>query len=177
MSDPFYGEIRALPFTYAPLNWAYCWGQQVSLAQYEVLYVVIGTLYGGDGRTYFNLPDMRGRVAVSTGERDGLTWEVGDVDGEDQVALSLSQMPAHTHSVTAGTPKTLASLANAPGPTMLPSMTANQLNYTASGTWPTVMNPAMIGASGAGTPIENRQPALAISFFICLLGAEFPSRG
>ena len=100
MTDPFIGEIRLFPYTFAPRGWALCSGQILSIAQHTALFSLIGTIYGGDGRTTFALPDLRGRVAVSSGQGPGLSaYDVGEAGGVELVSLAESQMPAHNHKV------------------------------------------------------------------------------
>lgn len=99
--DPFIGEIRMFVGTYAPEGWLFCWGQSLTIQQYQALFAVIGTQYGGDGVHTFNLPDFRGRIAVCAGAGTGLTpRNPGDKGGAERVALDATQMPTHLHPVT-----------------------------------------------------------------------------
>jgi microcystin-dependent protein len=101
MSEPFIGEIRLFPYDFAPRGWAFCHGQLLSIAQNTTLFALLGTTYGGDGRSTFALPDLRGRVAVSSGEGPGLSaYELGGVGGVESVTLTEGEMPAHTHQVS-----------------------------------------------------------------------------
>ena len=105
MSDPFVGEIRLFPFSFAPKGWALCEGQVLSISQNTALFSLLGTTYGGDGRTTFALPDLRGRVAISSGQGSGLgMYPLGEFGGTETVSLAESQMPAHNHQMLVNGP-------------------------------------------------------------------------
>src|SRR5438309_1381582 len=102
MSDPFIGQISPFPYNFAPLNWALCQGQILSIQQNTALFSLLGTQYGGNGTTNFALPDLRGRVPVGQGAGPGLTDRaVGEQDGTETAQIVAGQMPAHTHAQTA----------------------------------------------------------------------------
>jgi len=99
--DPFIGEIRMFTGTFAPQDWLYCWGQTLPITQYQALYAVIGNQFGGDGRTNFLLPDLRGRIPVCAGAGTNLTpRNQGDKGGSEKVALDATQTPTHIHPIT-----------------------------------------------------------------------------
>jgi len=100
MADPFLGEIRAFPFTFAPKGWALCNGQLMAISQNTALFSLLGTQYGGDGKSTFALPDLQGRVGINMGQGPGLSlYSVGDSGGEETHTLTAAEMPAHSHAV------------------------------------------------------------------------------
>lgn len=168
MSEPFIGEIRIFPYTFAPRGWAFCQGQLLSIAQNTALFALIGVTFGGNGQTTFGLPDIRGRAVIGAGQGPGLSPRTqGEAAGEETVTLLTTQMPMHNHLVAASSQPTNASRpANA-----FPS--GGGAYQTASDG--TTMNPSMIGAAGGSQPHDNMQPYLAINYCIALEGI-FPSR-
>lgn len=171
MSDFFLGTIRLVGFNFAPVYWALCRGQSLSIAQNTALFSLLGTYFGGDGVNTFNLPDLRGRVAVSQGQGPGLSnYSQGQTGGAEAVSLAASQAPAHTHTLMA------ASNVTAPNPgtglALGSPATAVQLYGTNS---PTALAPGSIGTFGSSAPHENRQPFLGLNYIIALTGI-FPSR-
>jgi len=178
--DPFVGEIRAIGFNFAPRGWALCQGQLVSISQNTALFSLLGTQYGGDGRTTFALPDLRGRAVVQTGQGPGLSSYVqGQISGTENVTLLTTQMPAHIHATTTAT---LPTNSGATGSTGNPSgaylaiapttqygeeystlaMAANSVTGTTS-------------IAGGGVAHSNMMPYLAMYYIICLSGV-FPQR-
>src|SRR5712671_4617536 len=116
MSNPFVAEIRIFPFSFAPRGWAFCAGQLLPISQNTALFSLLGTTYGGNGQTTFALPDLRGRVPIGQGQGLGLSsYVLGEVDGVENVVLSVGQMPAHTHAITLGTLAATARAKNASG--------------------------------------------------------------
>ena len=166
MSEPFLGEIMIVGFNFAPRGWALCDGQILPINQNQSLYSLLGTTYGGDGRTTFALPDLRGRTPIHFGNGHNL----GQKSGEETHTLSAAEMPAHTHTVQAS-----------PTAADTPLPTGNLLATTAAAD---VYNPAnnlqnMSGASvansGSGQAHDNMEPYLTLNFCIALQGL-FPSR-
>jgi microcystin-dependent protein len=159
-----------VPYNFAPQGWAFCNGQIMSIAQNSALFSLLGTTYGGNGQTTFALPDLRGRVAISSGQGPGLqNYSLGEVAGSESVTLLSTQMPAHTHLVGASTGSAQATPDNAfPG-----SDTSTQIYDLAAST---TMNPQMIQPAGGSQPHENRQPYLVLNYIIALQGV-YPSRG
>ena len=171
MTDPFLGEIRLFPYTFAPRGWALCHGQVLSISQNTALFALIGTIYGGDGRTTFALPDLRGRVPVSSGQGPGLSaYEVGQVGGEESVDLTEAEIPAHSHRVAVNAASSASKNPNNRFLGRVPDTTA----YAAAATGKT-LNPGAISQSGGGQPHENRPPHLALNYCIALEGI-FPAR-
>ncbi len=183
------GEVIPWAPTFAPRSWAFCQGQILSINSNQALFSLLGTTYGGDGRTTFALPDLRGRVAM--GEGDGPATSnrtLGSRGGQDQVALAVSQVPSHVHTATAsGTPVIPA--VSDPGTTHLPAaglslaagdFLANPVELYSDGAADTTLGGLMGGAAtlanaGGGVPHENRDPYLGLNYIICVAGL-FPSR-
>ena len=172
MSDYFLGEIRPCGFNFAPVGWALCNGQLLSISQNTALFSLIGTYYGGNGTTNFALPDLRGRVAIALGQGPGLSdYVIGEQDGVETVTLITSDVPAHNHLVNAD---------NAPGNSTSPanSYTAESsrrdLDYGTTSN--TTMNPNSIGPVGGSQPHDNMQPYLVLNYVIALTGI-YPPRG
>ncbi|UKM65738.1 tail fiber protein [Flavobacteriaceae bacterium GSB9] len=170
--EGFIGEIRMFAGNFAPRNWAFCDGQLLPISQNQALFSILGTTYGGDGRTTFALPDLRGRVAIHPGAGTGLsTYVQGQKGGTETNTISVSQMPSHSHQVNAvaedGTESTPTS--NLPAGTKVLDKEYSQ------DTPNTTMNSEMIEPEGDGQPINNIQPYGTVNYIICLQGI-FPSR-
>lgn len=170
--DPFLGQIILFGGNFAPRGWALCDGQLLSIAAHDSLFSLLGTTYGGDGRTTFGLPDLRGRTPVHPGQGLGLSpRRLGSRFGQEQVTLTEGQMPAHSHEVfceagqgTAGTPAGNFLGGDRAG--------ADDL-YAGQGI--SVMNLGMIKSTGGHGPHNNMQPSLGINYIIATMGT-FPSR-
>lgn len=171
MSDPFVGEIRMAGFNFAPVGWALCNGQTLPISQNQALFSLLGTTYGGNGTTTFNLPNLQGRVAIHQGT--GLsTYLMGQSSGVEEVTLNSNQMPVHNHLVNA-----VASGGNQASPADgLPAIesTGTSLNYSSSAASAT-MNPALVANAGGTAPVSVVQPYLCVNFIIALTGI-YPSR-
>lgn len=171
MSDVFLGTIRLVAFDYAPLGWALCQGQALPITQNPALFSLLGTVFGGDGVNNFDLPDLRGRVALGQGQGPGLSNYVpGQIGGVETVALSAAQAPAHNHALMAAANVTAAN----PGPSLALGTPAAAVKLYGSGS-PTALAPTSVGTFGSGVGHENRQPYLALNYIIALTGI-FPSR-
>lgn len=179
MSEPFIAEIRMMPYTFAPVNWAWCAGQLLPLSQYMALFSIIGTTYGGDGRNTVGLPNLMGRAPMGAGQSPGYSnYSPGATVGQESVSLAVSQVPSHTHTVEADSAQ-----ASESSPTNgLPAgavkqgrggVTAELKAYNSSAD--TLANPASVSSAGDGMPHENRQPYLGVNFCIALEGL-YPSR-
>ncbi|QNH63079.1 phage tail protein [Hymenobacter sediminicola] len=178
MDEPYIGEIRSIAFGYAPKNWAFCNGQLLPVNQYQALFSLLGTTYGGNGSTTFGLPNLQSRVAVGAGQGPGLqNYVLGQQAGNETVSLTPDQMPAHGHTIT-GTMQAGASadengpIGNFPGGDASNHYSAGPKNATL-GTANAVKG--QTDAQGANQPHDNRQPYLATHFVIALQGI-FPSR-
>lgn len=167
--DPFVGEIRLFGFNFAPLGWVACQGQTLPIARYSALFSLLGTTYGGDGRTTFAVPDLRGRLPVGFGHGPGLSPYVqGQMGGQEQVTLQAAQLPTHNHTVAAASSATAKNPSNA-----FPAVTADGTSY---GSTPDMsMNSTMVGGGGGSQPHENRAPYLALNWCMALEGI-FPPR-
>ena len=172
--DAFLGEIRIFTGSYEPTGWMFCNGQTIPISQNTALFSLLGTNYGGDGKSTFALPNLQGRMPLhaGSGPGPGLTQRlVGETDGSDSVALVKSQLPTHSHalmgtaSATASVPDATVSLAN----TADGSKAYNAVNPHAK------MGSQTLLAAGAGAPHNNLQPYLALNFIIAVQGI-FPPR-
>ena len=164
-SDPFLSEIQIFAFDFNPRGWAKCTGQLMAINQNQALFSLLGTTYGGNGTTTFGLPNLQGRVPMHVG--GGLVQ--GQTAGEENHTLSISEMAAHTHPVTAS-----GATVNQPSPGgMVWAKGAQESGYAA--TVNAQMNPACVTNTGGSQPHENRMPFLVLNFCIAIQGI-FPSR-
>lgn len=166
MADAFIGEIRLLPYTYAPDGWLPCNGQQVPVAQYAALASVIGGLYGQITQTQFYLPDLRSRAPMGL----SANYPAGTSQGSNAVTLDATTVPAHNHLVVGNV---YPSTSNTPAPTLRFGTDSSNTFATYKAppnTQPTTMNPAIISPVGQNQAHENRQPYLAMQFCICYDG-------
>jgi len=178
---PFIGEIRAFPYKYAPIaggRWVPCNGARVAIREHTELYSVIGDKFGpGDGAS-FQLPDLQGRIAAGTGAGPNLTArELGESWGEAKVALTYANLPTHRHHLTAETSTVASQLSDTPAATYAVSRTINQFNYDKTlDTDLVTLHSDAIGWAGAPVPAahENCQPILAVTYFICSSGGDYP---
>jgi microcystin-dependent protein len=168
MSEPFLAEIRIVGFDFAPRGWAFCDGQLLPINQNQSLYALLGTTYGGDGRTSFALPDLRGRVPMHRGSNDGPDHRLGSKGGQETSTLALNQMPQHTHTVQASSD---ASTLQDPTGAVL----ARCAPIYAKPTNLVDMASGTMASSGGGQAHGNMQPFLTLSFIIALEGI-YPSR-
>lgn len=173
MADPFVAEIRMVPFNFAPKGWALCNGQLLPISQNTALFSLLGTTYGGDGRSNFALPDLQGMAAMHPGQGPGLSLhDLGETGGAETVKLLESEMPQHSHSIKAvAAPGTVvspagASFARAPGTASL---------YGAASGISGNMSEDTLGTVGGDIPHNNMQPYLTLNFIIALQGV-FPPR-
>ena len=173
MADPFVAEIRIFPFNFAPRGWAWCDGQLLPLSQNTALFSLLGTTYGGNGKSNFALPDLQGRAPMHPGQGPGLSLhDLGETGGSESVALLASEMPSHRHTLGAQTVP-LGGSANPDAKTF--SRPASGFLY-APGTSPQVaMAPEAVAPAGGDTPHNNLQPYLTFYFCIALQGV-FPPR-
>jgi microcystin-dependent protein len=168
MAEPFLSEIRAFGFNFAPKGWATCDGQTLAINQNQALYSLLGTTYGGNGTTTFNLPDLRGRTPIHF----DASYREGQKSGSENVTLTTGEMPMHAHTLEA---TTSAPAANTPASNLLATLPADKANFTPPANANIQLNPGSIAAAGGSYPHNNMQPSLVINFCIALLGI-FPSR-
>jgi microcystin-dependent protein len=166
MSEPFLAEVRIFGFNFAPRGWAFCDGQILPINQNQSLYSLLGTTYGGDGRTTFALPDLRGRTPIHR----GASRTLGSKGGEETHTVGVNEMPQHSHLLR-GTAVT-ATL-DSPAGNLL--ATVPGINIYSPLTAPVSMAPGTVANAGAGQGHENMQPYITLSFAIALQGL-FPSR-
>lgn len=171
MSEPFIAEVKIFAGNFAPRGWAFCNGQLLPIAQNTALFSLIGTTYGGDGRTTTALPDMQGRAAMHPGRGPGLTSRrLGERAGESEVTLTAAQMPQHTHVMMGNS--AMASTGNPIGAQL--ADTDPLQNYGPSRDNETLAAQAVKNA-GESQPHNNLQPFLGLNFIIALVGL-YPSR-
>jgi microcystin-dependent protein len=170
--DPFVAEIRIFPFNFAPKGWAFCDGQILPISQNTALFSLLGTTYGGDGKSNFALPDMQGNAPMHPGQGPGLSLhDLGETGGSDTVSLLQSEMPAHAHALRAdvvdaadtNVPSTAAAYAQSTGGTLYQPAQNSTLADEA------------LAPSGGDQPHNNLQPYLTLNFNIALQGV-FPPR-
>ncbi len=170
MSSPYIGEIRMFGGNFAPVGWALCDGQSLAISQNDVLFQLIGTTYGGDGQTTFNLPDLRGRLPIHQGQGAGLSNRlIGESSGVESVTLTVNQIPSHIHAAQAQ-----SATGNQPSPSGN-VWAASSLNQFSSSPANVTMHPSSIGADGGSQPHDNFMPYLCVNFIIALFGV-FPSQ-
>jgi microcystin-dependent protein len=175
MANPFLAEIRILPFNFPPKGWAFCDGQILPLSQNTALFSLLGTTYGGDGKSNFALPNMQGNAPMHPGQGPGLSLhDLGESAGSDTVTLLESEIPSHAHSLmafenpppsNAGTPGPSLSLGRSSGGTVYKATP-----FGAVGT----MNDNAIAPAGGDQPHNNMQPYLTLNFCIALQGVYPP---
>jgi microcystin-dependent protein len=171
MADPFVAEIRIFPFNFAPKGWAWCDGQLLPISQNTALFSLLGTTYGGDGKSTFALPDLQGRAPMHPGQGPGLSLhDLGETGGSQTVTLLESEIPAHSHTVS-------ASLADGTSQTPAGEKLATGIGigqYAAPGAV-TQLSPNALAPAGGDQPHNNMQPHLTFYFNIALQGV-FPPR-
>jgi len=175
MSDQFVAEIRIFPFNFAPKGWAFCDGQLLPISQNTALFSLLGTTYGGDGKSNFALPDMQGNTPMQQGQGSGLSLrDLGEVAGEQTVTLLQTELPAHIHTAVAATGSGQGSpVGNAwasglkTGPSLYSPPGANGKDVS--------MSPVALTITGGGQPHNNLMPYLTLNFCIALQGI-FPAR-
>ncbi|WP_010139364.1 phage tail protein [Oceanicola sp. S124] len=171
MSEPYVGEIRMFAGNFAPQGWAFCDGQLLAVSQYDALFSLLGTIYGGDGRTTFGLPDMRGRIPLHLGQGPGLTERrEGSKGGSETLTLTVAQMPSHHHGFVVDTGD-----ATTAGP--LGAVLAEGVGVGAYSTEPlnTPLSSASVTRTGGAHSHTNLMPSLCVNFIISLYGV-YPSR-
>jgi microcystin-dependent protein len=170
-SQPFISEIQIFAFNFAPKNWVQCNGQTLAIAQNQALFSLLGTTYGGNGVTTFQLPNLMSRTPNSFGASSGNgNYNQGQVGGEESHALTLSEMPPHNHFMQASSND--ADLPNADGNLLAKKGSSPLYNNTQNNT---AMSPATIAFAGGGQGHQNIQPYLVLNYCIALVGI-FPSR-
>jgi microcystin-dependent protein len=169
MSHPFVGEIRMFGGNFAPTGWAFCNGQAMAISENETLFQLIGTTYGGDGETTFNLPNLQSRVPIHQGTGpDGTTYQMGQQAGTEQETLTVQQTPIHSHAPVASN---TVSTQTSPSNLLLAQSSAASLYISDVAATPLAAN--SVSPRGGSQPHENLQPFLCVNFIIALFGV-FP---
>jgi microcystin-dependent protein len=174
MSNPFVAEVRIFPFNFAPTGWAFCDGQLLPISQNTALFSLLGTNYGGDGKSNFGLPNFQGNAPIQQGQGPGLSqYILGETGGEQNVTLLQTEMPAHAHGAQAGSASDTAVPTNNAwgtgqkgfGSVYTPSNPSTNVN----------MSPVALSISGGSLPHNNMMPYLTLNYCIALQGV-FPPR-
>lgn len=174
MADPFVAEIRMFPFNFAPKGWAFCDGQLMPISQNTALFSLLGTFYGGDGKSTFALPDLQGRAPIHQGQGQGLSDRfLGEESGVESVTLLQTEMPLHTHAAV-NCRTALGNSQTPAGQTWAGNGLAKQYVPAASGT-NDIMHVQALSISGGSFPHNNRMPYLTVNFCIAMQGV-FPPR-
>jgi microcystin-dependent protein len=176
MADPFVAEIRIFPFNFAPRGWAFCDNQLLPISQNTALFSLLGTTYGGDGKSTFALPGLQGSAPMHPGQGPGLSLhDLGEIGGSDTVTLLESEIPAHSHALRANS---FDGDNLAPAPTISLAQSTGGAIYVAAGSNPTLTGMAFeaLPPAGGSLPHNNMQPYLTFNFCIALQGV-FPPRG
>jgi len=172
MSDPFVAEIRIFAFNFPPSGWAFCNGQLMPISQNTALFSLLGTTYGGDGKSTFALPDLQDNAVMHHGQGPGLSLrDLGEIGGARTVTLLQSEIPSHTHQYQAADVA-----ADSPIPTgaLLAAPSSDNL-YAPSGSPLAALSPTALAVSGGSLPHNNMQPSLVLNFCIAMQGI-FPPR-
>jgi microcystin-dependent protein len=172
VADPFVAEVRIFPFGFAPRGWAFADGQLLPISQNTALFSLLGTTYGGDGKTTFALPDVQGRAVIHPGQGFGLSlYDLGQEGGTETVSLLQSEIPSHPHAAMANI--NLANLA-APSPARSFARSSPGTAYTATTTNLTPFADGAVTPNGGDQPHNNMQPYLTLNFCIALQGVYPP---
>jgi microcystin-dependent protein len=172
MSDAFVAEIRLFPFSFAPRGWAFCNGQLLPISQNTALFSLLGTFYGGDGKSTFALPNLQGSAALHSGQGQGLSqYVIGQQGGVEHVTLLESEIPSHSHALRVSPDD--GDLSN-PTATRTLARSGGGFAYLAAAP-NTTMSPAALAPAGGDLPHNNLQPYLTLNFCIALQGI-FPPR-
>jgi microcystin-dependent protein len=172
MADQFVAEIRIFPFSFAPTGWAFCNGQLMAISQNTALFALLGTSYGGNGKSNFALPDLQGRAPMFWGQGQGLSLrDIGESGGSATVSLLQSEIPAHNHALVAADD---GAFANSPAGAFLARPFGRGNNLYGSGA-PVAMASQVMGPTGGSQPHNNLMPYLTLNFCIAMQGV-FPPR-
>lgn len=173
MADPFIAEIRIFPFNFPPTGWAFCNGQLMPISQNTALFSLLGTTYGGDGKSTFALPDLQGNAAMHPGQGQGLSLrDLGEIGGAENITLLVSEIPLHTHALNAASSDPAES--NDPTNTVL-ARSVNGFAYSNDLSRLTQMAFQALPPAGGSLPHNNMQPYLTLNFCMALQGV-FPPR-
>jgi microcystin-dependent protein len=179
MANPFLAEIRCFPFNFAPKGWAFCDGQLLSISQNTALFSLLGTTYGGDGKSNFALPNLQGSVPIHMGQGPGLSlYSLGQAGGSDTVTLLASEMPLHNHSMQSNalnTGQVNVAAGDFPGKAITnPGSGPVATNIYNTSAPDVQLNPAVVSVAGGSQPHNNDMPTLVMNFCIALQGVYPP---
>jgi microcystin-dependent protein len=175
MADPFVAEVRIFPFNFAPKGWAFCNGQLMPISQNTALFSLLGTTYGGDGKSTFGLPNIQGSAVMHPGQGQGLSLhDLGETGGSETVSLLDSEMPAHPHAMNASQGDGTERTPSAGGTGQLLATGIGISQYQTPGAL-TTLNPSVVTPVGSSLPHNNMQPYLTLNYNIALQGV-FPQR-
>ncbi|MDF1696819.1 MAG: tail fiber protein [Saprospiraceae bacterium] len=164
--DPFIGQVILFGGNFAPRGWSFCEGQLLAISSHSALFSILGTIYGGDGRTTFGLPDLRGRIAIQAGRGPGLTdYSLGERGGTERNTHTIANMPSHNHVVSV--PTSNAAGTEPSGVLGAAAIYAEEANSSYAG--------VTVTHTGNQQPVNNMQPYLAVNYIIALVGV-YPSR-
>jgi microcystin-dependent protein len=163
--DPYIGEVRLVGFNFAPIGYALCNGQQLAISQYSPLFQLIGTTYGGNGQTTFDLPDLQGRTPIHQGSNGTTNYVIGQSGGAEAVTINVNQYPAHSHTLS-GVNNTSGGVGNPTGNTL--GGLANV--YSTAAPTESMSSSTLSPATGSNLPHNNLQPYLALNWIIALEG-------
>jgi microcystin-dependent protein len=167
--DPYIGEIKMVPYNFVPIGWALCDGSLLQISQFQALYSLLGTTYGGDGKSTFALPDLRGRIPVAAGTAAGQTKKVnGEKGGAEMHTLTVAEMPTHTHALPVSSS---VGTSDSPAGNYLAKNSEGVKQFAAAKDNST----AVLGTAGNGTAFNIMPPYLVVNFIIALQGI-YPSR-
>ena len=173
MAQPYIGEIRMFAGTFNPNGWAFCDGQLMPISQNTALFALLGTYYGGDGKSTFALPDLQGSAPMQTGQGQGLSERfLGEMSGVESITLLVSEIPVHTHQMFGSIDPGDNTV---PGPTLSLGQSAGAFIYINNGVPDSMMALQALPPAGGGLPHNNMQPYLTLNFCIALQGI-FPQR-
>lgn len=175
MADPFVAEIRMFAGNFAPKGWALCDGQLMPISQNTALFSLLGTFYGGDGKSTFALPNLQGATPMQQGQGPGLSQRfLGEMGGEQYVTLIQSEMPAHSHAIMADGNTLNAKQTSPTG--HVPGNLTGKTDFSSANQPNAIMNPVMASIAGGSQPHNNLMPFLGLTFIIALQGV-FPAHG
>jgi len=174
MTNPFVAEIRIFPFDFAPTGWAFCNGQLLPLSQNTALFSLLGTTYGGDGKSNFALPNMQGNAPMFWGQGPGLSlYDLGQSGGSSTVTVTVAELPAHAHGMTCQTQ--FEADKSIPASNEVFSRSKGGTLYQSAATSGLTMGTSTIAPTGGTTPHSNLMPYLTLNFCIALQGV-YPAR-
>jgi microcystin-dependent protein len=174
MANPFVAEIRIFAGNFAPTGWAQCNGQLLPISQNTALFSLLGTFYGGDGKSTFALPNLQGAAPLQTGQGPGLSlYDLGQTSGEPTVTLLQTELPVHSHSLRAFVGR--GANAHTPSPAVTLASSSGNFAYTPTATNPAALDFTAVAPAGSSLPHNNMMPSLGLTFIIALQGV-FPAR-